>query len=374
MMRAAVLAAPGSPLRIEQLPVPRPGPGELLLKVRACGLCHSDLHVLNGHIAFPTPAVLGHEVSGQIAALGAGLERTGLEVGQPVAAAFLMPCGQCPECDRGRDDLCPNFFQLNRLRGLLYDGASRLARASGETVYQYSMGGLAEYAVLPATSVTPLPADMDQLAAATLGCAAFTAYGAVRRGADLRVGETVAVVATGGVGGYICQVARALGARQVVAVDVADAKLEAALAVGATHAVNSATVDAAQAVGEITGGRGVDVAFEALGRPETWATALSLIRPGGRMVPIGLGAGQQAAAVPINQLVRSSQRIIGSYGALTRQDLATVVDLARRGAIDYRGVVARRLPLEAAQDGYAALAAGEIVGRAVIDMDAAPER
>jgi S-(hydroxymethyl)glutathione dehydrogenase/alcohol dehydrogenase len=367
-MRAAVLTAPGAPLRVEELPVPVPAGGEVLLKVTACGLCHSDLHVLNGHIAFPVPAVLGHEVSGEIAALGPGTAHTGLRPGQAVAAAFLMPCGSCPECNRGRDDLCPNFFQLNRLRGVLYDGTSRLARANGETVYQYSMGGLAEYAVLPATSLTPLPAAVDQFAAATLGCAAFTAYGAVRRGADLRYGETCAVVAVGGVGGYICQIARALGAAQVIAVDVSDAKLTAALAAGATAAVNSAKDDAAQAVMALTGGRGVDVAFEALGRPETWATALDLIGPGGRMVPIGLGAGQQTAAVPINRLVRTSQRIIGSYGALTRQDLATVVDLAARGVIDYRGVVARRLSLDQADQGYSALAAGEVVGRAVIDL------
>ncbi|MDR2453516.1 MAG: zinc-binding dehydrogenase [Bifidobacteriaceae bacterium] len=369
-MRAAVLEAPGAPLRIEQLPTPRPGPGEALIKVRACGLCHSDLHVLGGHIAFPTPAVLGHEVSGQIAALGQGAERAGLEVGQAVAAAFLMPCGQCRQCDRGRDDLCPNFFNLNRLRGVLYDGASRLARADGQTVYQYSMGGLAQYAVLPATALAPLPAGLDPVAAATLGCAAFTAYGAVRRGADLRVGETCAVVAVGGVGGYICQIARALGASQIIAVDLAQDKLEAALACGATHSVNSSLRDAAQAVRDLTAGRGVDVAFEALGRPETWATALSLIGTGGRMVPIGLGAGQQAAEVPINQLVRCSQRIIGSYGALTRQDLAAVVDLAARGAIDYRTVVTRRLSLDQAGQGYQALARGEVVGRAVIDLEA----
>jgi S-(hydroxymethyl)glutathione dehydrogenase/alcohol dehydrogenase len=369
-MRAAVLTAPGEPLRLEELPVPKPGPGEVLLRVAACGLCHSDLHVLGGAIAFPTPAVLGHEVSGEIAALGPGPAREGLKVGQPVAAAFLMPCGACPECDRGRDDLCPKFFNLNRLRGVLYDGTSRLARADGQAVYQYSMGGLAEYAVLPATSVTPLPDGMDRLAAATLGCAAFTAYGAVRRGARLLHGETCAVVATGGVGGYICQIARALGASQVIAVDVAQDKLDEALGRGATAAVNSSTSDAAQAVQDLTSGRGVDVAFEALGRPETWSTALSLLAPGGRMVPIGLGAGGKAAAVPINQLVRLSQRIIGSYGALTRQDLAAVVELAHTGQIDYRSVVTRRLPLEGAAEGYAALARGEVLGRAVVDLTA----
>jgi S-(hydroxymethyl)glutathione dehydrogenase/alcohol dehydrogenase len=368
-MKAAVLVAPGKPLQIEELPTPKPGPGEVLLKVSACGLCHSDLHVLGGHIAFPVPAVLGHEVSGVIAQLGPGVERPGLEVGQAAAAAFLMPCGRCAECDRGRDDLCPNFFNLNRLRGVLYDGTSRLARANGDVIHQYSMGGLAEYAVLPATALAVLPDSMDPVAAATLGCAAFTAYGAVRRGADLRVGETCAVVAVGGVGGYICQIARAVGARQVIAIDVAEDKLEAARQAGATHTVNSAQQDAAQVVAQITGGRGVDVAFEALGRPETWATGMAALSSGGRMVPIGLGGGKQTAQIPINQLVRTSQRIIGSYGALTRQDLAAVVDLANRGLIDYQGVVTRRLRLDQAEEGYRALGRGEILGRAVIEMD-----
>ncbi|MDR3359646.1 MAG: zinc-binding dehydrogenase [Bifidobacteriaceae bacterium] len=369
-MRAAVLAAPGEPLAIEHLPVPSPRQGEALIKVIACGLCHSDLHVLGGKIAFPTPAVLGHEVSGEVVALGPGAQRPGIIPGKKVAAAFLMPCGACPDCDRGRDDLCQNFFELNRGRGVLYDGTSRLARADGQTVAQYSMGGLAEYAVLPATALTPLPDGMDALAAATLGCAAFTAYGAVRRGADLRAGETCAVVAVGGVGGYICQIARALGAAQVIAVDVAEDKLAAALEAGATAAVNSAVDDAVRRVMELTSGRGVDVAFEALGRPETWGTALSLLAPGGRMTPIGLGAGGQSAQVPINQLVRNSQRIVPSYGALTRQDLATVVELADCGAIDYRKVVTRRLGLDQAWDGYQALARGEVLGRAVVDLSA----
>jgi S-(hydroxymethyl)glutathione dehydrogenase/alcohol dehydrogenase len=373
-MRAAVLTAPGTPLTIEELPVPAPKAGEVLLEVAACGLCHSDLHVLGGQIAFPTPAVLGHEVSGTVAALGPGLERSDLKTGQPVAAAFLMPCGSCPECARGRDALCPAFYQMNRLRGVLYDGASRLARPDGQTVYQYSMGGLAEYAVLPATSVAPLADGMDPIAAATLGCAAFTAYGAVRRGADLRHGETCAVVAVGGVGGYACQIARAMGAAQVIAVDVAEDKLTAAHAAGATHTVNSATHDAVQAVREITSGRGVDVAFEVLGRPETWATALGLVAPGGRMIPIGLGGGGQAAQVPINQLVRTSLRIQGSYGALTRQDLAAVIGLAAQGVIDYRGVVTRRLALEEAGAGYQALAQGEVLGRAVVEMAAGRHR
>lgn len=367
-MKAAVLRDHEVGLEIETLLTPRPKSGEVLIKVAACGLCHSDLHVIGGAIAFPLPAVLGHEVSGTIVELGPGNEHTGLEVGQKVAGGFLMPCGQCDACASGRDELCGPFFDLNRLKGVLYDGTTRLATPDGEPVAMYSMGGLAEYAVVPSTAVAPVPETIDMVPAAILGCAAMTGYGAVRRGADLRYGETVAVVATGGVGTNIVQIARAFGASQVIAIDVDDDKLAPMLDYGATAVVNSVTQNAREEVFRLTGGKGVDVSFEALGIPATWTTALDVLADGGRMVPIGLGAGVQTAGVEINRTVRRSQSILGSYGARTRQDLPAVVDLADKGVINYRDVVSRRLPLEEAGAGYTALRNREIQGRAVVDM------
>lgn len=368
LMRAAVLHDIARGLEIEEIPVPRPKAGEVLVKVSACGLCHSDLHVLGGAISFPLPAVLGHEVSGEIVELGSGNEQSGLHVGQRVAGAFLMPCGRCPACAEGRDDLCAPFFGLNRLQGKLYDGTTRLRLTDGTPVAMYSMGGLAEYCVIPSAAVAPVPDSIDTIAGAILGCAAMTAFGAVRRGADLRHGETVAVVATGGVGSSIIQIARAFGASRVVAIAVSDDKLEAARGLGATDVVNSARQDVHEAVFSLTGGRGVDVAFEALGRPETWNAALDALRDGGRMVPIGLGAGVQTAQVEINRTVRRSQSIIGSYGARTRQDLPEVVRMAAAGQIRYRDIVTRRFPLENVAEGYDLLRQGAIQGRAVVDM------
>ncbi len=368
LMRAAVLRDIAHGLEIEEIPVPRPKAGEVLVKVSACGLCHSDLHVLGGAISFPLPAVLGHEVSGEIVELGSGNEQSGFHVGQRVAGAFLMPCGRCPACAEGRDDLCAPFFDLNRLQGKLYDGTTRLRLTDGTPVAMYSMGGLAEYCVIPSAAVAPVPDSIDTIAGAILGCAAMTAFGAVRRGADLRHGETVAVVATGGVGSSIIQIARAFGASRVVAIDVSDDKLEAARGLGATDVVNSAQQDVHEAVFSLTGGRGVDVAFEALGRPETWNAALDALRDGGRMVPIGLGAGVQTAQVEINRTVRRSQSIIGSYGARTRQDLPEVVRMAAAGQIRYRDIVTRRFPLENVAEGYDLLRQGVIQGRAVVDM------
>ena len=367
-MRAAVLRDYDKGLQVETIRTPRPKAGEVLIKVTACGLCHSDLHVIGGAIAFPLPAVLGHEVAGTIVELGPGTEHTGLEVGQQVAGGFLMPCGQCRHCAAGHDELCEPFFELNRLKGVLYDGTTRLYALDDEPIQMYSMGGLAEYSVVPATALAPVPEGVDPVSSAILGCAAMTGYGAVRRGADIKYGETVAVVAVGGVGSNIVQIARAFGASQVIAIDVADDKLEAVKAFGATATINSMTQDAREEVLKLTNGRGVDVSFEALGIPSTWNTALDVLADGGRMVPIGLGAGRQTAEVEINRTVRRSQSILGSYGARTRQDLPAVVDLAARGIINYDDLVTRRFSLDEAAAGYEALRNRAIQGRAVVDM------
>lgn len=367
-MRAAVLKAPGAPLTVETVRTPRPRINEVLLKVSACGLCHSDLHVIGGHIAFPTPCVLGHEVAGTIVEIGPGNTNPDLEVGMQVAGAFLMPCGQCRACRAGRDDLCAPFFELNRLKGVLYDGETRLAGLDDNPIWMYSMGGLAEYCVVPATSVSLVPDGLDVRNAAILGCAAMTAYGAVRRGADLRYGETVAVVATGGVGSMIIEVSKAMGAGQVIAIDVDDEKLAAARHLGATATINSMKEDVRDRVFDLTGGVGVDVAFEALGRPQTWTTALDVLADGGRMVPIGLGSGMQKAEVEINRTVRRGQSIVGSYGARTRVDLPTVIEMAASGAINVDEVVNQVFSLDEVNKGYDRLRDGSMKGRGVVDM------
>jgi succinate semialdehyde reductase (NADPH) len=363
-MRAAVLSAPQGPLEVEEIPVPEPGPGEILVRVAACGVCHTDLHVMKGEVAFPTPAVLGHEISGTVAALGPGVE--GPPPGTPVASAFIMPCGTCPACARGRDDLCERFFQLNRLKGVLYDGRTRLHRRDGSPLAMYSMGGLAEYAVVPATDVFPLPAGLPLVESAVLGCAVFTAYGAVRHAADLRAGERVAVVAVGGVGSNVVQVARAFGAAQVIAVDVRDDKLRAAEGLGATHGVNAAREDPVARVRELTGGLGVDAAFEVLGRAETFVQAVEMLRDGGRMVAVGIAPGRTAAPVEITRLVRRGLRIVGSFGARTRADMPEILALAAQGFFRPERMVTRRFRLEEADAAYRALDRGEIVGRAVV--------
>jgi S-(hydroxymethyl)glutathione dehydrogenase/alcohol dehydrogenase len=365
-MLAAVLTSPGARLELERIPIPRPRRGEILVRVAACGVCHTDLHVMKGEVAFPTPAVLGHEVSGTVVELGEGVG--GPAVGSRVVGTFIMPCGSCPACLRGRDDMCEPFFSLNRLRGRLYDGETRLFRADGSELAMYSMGGLAEYAVIPANGVYALPDSVPTEEAAILGCAALTAFGAVRHAADLRVGERVAVVATGGVGSLIVQLARALGAIQVIAVDVTEEKLAGAVALGATDAVDASGGGAAPRVLALTGGSGVEVAFEALGREETFLDALAVLADGGRLVAVGITPADVRVPVDVTRLVRRGLRIQGSYGGRPRTDMPVLLALVDRGIVRPQASVSRRFPLAAAQEAYDALDRREIVGRAIVVM------
>lgn len=363
-MKAAVLSEVGAPLRTEDLQDPHPKPGEVLVRVRSCGVCHTDLHVIKGEVKFPTPCVLGHEISGTVAEVGPGVE--GLRPGQPVVCAFIMPCGTCFYCVRGEEDLCERFFAYNRLRGTLYDGQTRLFRPDGSPIWMYSMGGLAEYAVVPATDVFPVSEGVPLEAAAILGCAVFTAFGAIRNAAELKPGESVAVFAAGGVGSALVELARVFGAYPVVAVDVRPEKLEAARQLGATHVVNATEVRPQDAVRDITGGRGVDVAFEALGRPETFVQAVEAVRDGGRAVMVGIAPAGGVAPVEITRVVRRKIRILGSYGARTRTDMPLILSLAERGAIRLERLVTRRFTLQQAEEAYRLLDQGAIVGRAVV--------
>lgn len=343
-MKAAILPAIGAGLVVRDIPVPEPRYGEVLVEVSACGVCHTDLHVMRGEVAFPAPCVLGHEITGVVAEVGEGV--TGHAVGSRVASSFIMPCGACRHCVRGWEDLCETFFRHNRLAGTLYDGESRLRDEAGAPVAMYSMAGLAEYAVVPATDVFELPESLAANDAAILGCSVFTAYGAVRNVAGLRLGDTVAVVAAGGIGLNIVQLAAAFGASTIVAVDISAEKLELARELGATHTVDSSDVDPVEAVREITGGRGVDVAFEALGSAATVETAIGLVDDGGRVVLVGIAPAGVSAALNIAHVVRRKIQILGSYGARARTDMPKVLALAEAGTIRLDRLITDRFTLD----------------------------
>lgn len=367
LMRAAVFKEVGKPMEVMEIPVPEPKTGEVLVKVAACGVCHSDLHVLLGEIPFPAPAVLGHEISGTVVKVGEGVRR--LKAGDRVVGTFIIPCGHCPACQAGRDDLCENFFTFNRQKGLYYDGSTRLYMNDGTPLAMYSMGGLAEYAVLPETAVYVLPETLPLETSAILGCAVMTSYGAVTHAGQVRPGDRVAVVAVGGVGQNVVSWAKAYGAHQIIAIDVEPVKLELALKLGATDVIHSTPErDIRKDVLALTDGKGVDIAFEALGRPSTVLTALSTLRQGGRLVAIGLAPGQATADVPITRLVRESLTLVGSYGARVRQDLPRMLDLTEQGAIHLEEVVTHVYDLNSVNEAYEDLNSRKISGRAIVRM------
>jgi succinate semialdehyde reductase (NADPH) len=365
-MKASVLSDIGGHLTIEDIPMPQPHAGEVLVRVTSCGVCHTDLHVIKGEVAFPIPCVLGHEIAGVVAEVAPDV--TTVQPGDAVVCSFIMPCGRCDYCARGRDDLCATFFAMNRLNGTLYDGTSRLRRPDGSSLAMYSMGGLAEYAVVPATDVFPAPANVPLADCCILGCAVMTAYGAVKNQARIQPRDRVAVVGVGGIGSNVIQIARAFGAGQIIAIDIQDDKLEAAKGLGATHTVNAAQGDVIAAVQSLTDGLGVDVAIEALGRPETVVNAFNITCDGGRMVVIGIAPGTTTAPIEITRLVRRGIQLMGSYGSRVRTDLPEVLGMATRGQVSVSQPITQRYSLEQADEAYAALNRGEVVGRAIIIM------
>ncbi|KAK9134679.1 hypothetical protein Syun_014009 [Stephania yunnanensis] len=372
-MRGTVFwGPPNSPLTIEDFHMPCPKAGELLIKTKACGVCHSDLHVIKGEIPFASPCVVGHEITGEVVDHGAHTDPGILKrypIGAHVVGAFIMPCGSCSFCVKGQDDLCEAFFAYNRAKGVLYDGETRLfLRGSGKPVYMYSMGGLAEYCVVPAHALSVLPNSLPYVESAILGCAVFTAYGAMRHAAELRAGEAIAVIGVGGVGSSCLQIARAFGAAEIIAIDIQDEKLHKAKLLGATHTINAAKEDYMEHIKPCRGGMGVDVAVEALGNPRTFMQCTQCVRDGGKAVMIGLAPSIAIGEVDINRLVRRQVKIIGSYGARARQDLPKIIKLAETGIFDLSAAVSRKCKLEEAGEAYDDLNKGSIIGRAVVEI------
>jgi Zn-dependent alcohol dehydrogenase len=336
------------------------------VRLHAAGVCHSDLNAIDGTAETRCPAVLGHEGAGVVEAVGTGV---GLAPGTHVVLSWLPSCGRCEECLRELPHLCRTTWDAMAPGGLL-DGTSRLSR-DGTPVYHYCfLSTFAERAVVPARCCIPIPDDVPFEIAALVGCAITTGTGSVWRTAGVRPGDRVAVLGCGGVGLSAVLGAVAVGAHPIVAVDVAEEKLEAALRLGATDAVawTGGPEETAERVREASGG-GVDYAIEATGRTEAARAAFLATRTRGAAVLIGIPAADAELSLPALTIPRMERRVLGSvYGSgRPERDFPALLELHRRGRLPLDRLVGARLPLDAVGDAFARLGDGA-PGRVVLDL------
>jgi propanol-preferring alcohol dehydrogenase len=345
-MRAAVFHGPGKPLRVERVDDPVPERNEILIRVEACGACHSDLHVMKDHfVPLDEGQVLGHEVSGRVAAFGPDcLNPQGLREGDPVLVSWIASCGVCQECSRGEENLC------------------RFLEMPGITPGR--QGGLAELMPVPEHTVIPLPASVPLDQASVLSCAYGTCYNALVRRGELQAGESLAVFGCGGLGLAAIQLAATLGASEIVGVDILEAKLRFARDLGATQVVNAAKTDPVGAILEVTDQRGVDMVLEATPEPRL-QSSLEVARRGGRVIVVGLHP--MGTRVPLHMMGFSMYNLtlIACLGYSPRRDLPPLVDLVAAGRLDPGRIVSRSYPLEEVNEAYAAVENGE-VARALV--------
>lgn len=359
----------GATLDVAELELAPPGPGEVLVRLHASGLCHSDLNAIDGTAETRCPAVLGHEGAGVVESVGAGVD---LAPGVHVALSWLPACGECGECLRDLSHLCTRAWAAMATGGLL-DGTPRLSR-DGEPVFHYCfLSTFAERAVVPARCCVPIPDDVPFAVAALIGCAIATGTGAVWRTAGVRPGERVAVLGCGGVGMSAVLGALAVGADPVVAVDLSEEKLDAALGLGATHAVRWAgSAEAtAERVLEASGG-GVDYAFEATGRPEAGVAAFESTRARGAAVLIGIPREDAVLPLPALSIPRLERRVLGSVYGSSRldRDVPPLLHLYRRGRLPLDRLITARVPLAAVEEGFGLLRAGTGL-RVILECDGA---
>jgi alcohol dehydrogenase, propanol-preferring len=339
-MRAAVLRRLRTPLKIEKLPWPEPGPGEILIRVVACGVCHSDLHAVDGDWT-PGPAlplIPGHEVTGHVAALGSGV--SGVRIGEAVGVPWMFSaCGACEYCLTGQETIC------------------RYGRSTGYSV----PGGYAEYMVAPAGFVGRLPKNADLFTLAPILCAGVTTYRGLKR-AEVRPGQWVTVLGVGGLGHIAVQYAAAMGMR-VAAVDVDDAKLRLARRLGAEVAVNAAKGDPAPAIRKATGG--THGAIVTTAAPRAFEQAVGLLRGGGTCVYIGIPGGKKDWVRNSIAALAGAELTVRGSNVGTRADLAEAIAFAANGLVTAK---VERQPLGRANQVLARMREGRILGRVVLAL------
>lgn len=357
-VKAAVFHEPGVPFAIEMLDLAAPGPGEVLVRVAAAGVCHSDWHLMTGATRHATPVVPGHEGAGVVVGVGPGVGR--VRVGDHVALSWAPSCGACFYCLHDRPSLCQTYVGP-LWAGTMMDGTTRLSH-DGRPVYHFSaLACFADHTVVPEECCVVLDKDIPPTVAALIGCAVTTGVGAVLNTAHLRPGSSVAVFGAGGVGLSIIMGAKLAGASRIIAIDTHEAKGDIALAFGATDFL-MAGPDTVAAIQALTEGRGADTVFEAIGLPAVQETCLAAVRPGGLVVLAGISPMGSATNLPGAIITRQEKTVTGTYygSANPARDFPLYADLYRRGLLDLGRLISRTYALEQINEAYADMLGGEI--------------
>lgn len=362
--RAAVLHDVGAPLVIERIRMTGLHRGDVLVRIGASGLCHTDLEVIQGSLAYPLPIVLGHEGAGVVEAVGEGV--TQVAPGDHVVCSWNPHCGHCFYCERDQPILCEPYTG-NVRRGLLLDGASRYEFA-GRPLHHFSvMSSHAEYCVVPESGAVRVPREIPFDRACLIGCGVMTGVGAVVRLARVEAGSSVAVVGCGAVGLNCLQGAVIQRAATIVAVDTDPARLEMARDFGATHTV-LAGEGALETVKSLTAGRGADYVFESAGAESALQQMLEFVRPGGQAVILGKTNVNRQVSLRFGAMMGEKRIIRSSYGgARPQRDFPWLAKLYLDGVLKLDELITRRLRLEEINEGFAAMTRGEIV-RAVVSF------
>ena len=344
-MRAALLTTAGKPLElVDDVEIEKPGPGQVRVRVTHCGVCHSDLSVVDGAFPAPTPVVLGHEAAGVVDSLGPGV--TGLAPGDPVVLTPCPPCGVCYGCVRGEPGTCANTQGL--LTSTLPDGRTGLARKGGIVYRGVGLGAFSEFVLVPANGAIKVPKDAPLDVLCVIGCAVQTGVGAALNTARISPGSTVLVLGLGGIGLSVVQGARIAGAARIIASDPVEARRKQAERFGATDLLDPGQGDVAAAARELTGGIGVDYAFEAAGRAALVQTALAAARNGGSIICVGAPPITESIVIPLAAaFVVSEKKVIGcTLGSCNAiRDIPRLVALWRTGQLDLESLITARRPL-----------------------------
>ncbi|MBV6416048.1 MAG: Alcohol dehydrogenase B [Steroidobacteraceae bacterium] len=349
----ALVALELNRLSVEEVDLASPRAGEVRVRMKAAGVCHSDLSVANGTVPMPLPMVLGHEGAGVVTEVGPGV--TNVKVGDHVVLSFVPNCGECWFCAHKEPHLCVHCDAAGRM----WDGTSRLQLRGQELGAMSQLGCLAQFAVVPAANVIAIDRSIPFASAALVGCAVMTGVGAVANTAGVEPASTVAIFGCGGVGLAAIQGARLVGAKQIIAIDLADNKLEYARRFGATDCVN-ASEDPVAAVKALTGGLGVDHSFEMTGRPAVMEQAYAAARRGGSVCIVGVGRYTEAMQLNALLLAGEAKRILGCFygNSNFRVDMPNLLALYQAKRLDLEGLITRTYGIEEAPRAFADLEAG----------------